>query len=91
MLRDPDAQGKDIAYTVVTRGPNLGKAIRTQRFRYTLWHTGEELYDLDTDPHEQRNLANSSQHKETLERMRRHLSAAEKRACEKKRQNKLGR
>jgi len=30
----------------------------------------EELYDLESDPHEVRNLAGSSQHRETLQRLR---------------------
>jgi N-sulfoglucosamine sulfohydrolase len=33
----------------------------------------EELYDTQLDPHEVRNLAGSAEHRETLERMRRHL------------------
>ena len=49
MLRDPSSDGREFAYTVVTRGKKLGKAIRTPRFRYTLWPTGEELYDLQND------------------------------------------
>ncbi len=56
MLRDPASPGKDIAYTVVRRGNlrlgknapdqyekpliKLGKAIRTDRWRYTLWPKG---------------------------------------------------
>ncbi len=77
MLRDPTSSGKEIAYTVVTRGDKLGKAIRTQRHRYTWWPTGEELYDLSKDPREQTNLANSPQHEKTLETMRTNLTKAE--------------
>ena len=85
MLRDPASSGKDVVYTVVTRGKPLGKAIRTQRYRYTQWPTGEELYDLATDPHERTNLANSPKHVVTLETMRTNLTSAEAKAVARKR------
>jgi iduronate 2-sulfatase len=85
MLRDPTSSGKDVAYTVVTRGKVLGKAIRTLRHRYTLWSTGEELYDLTTDPQEQTNLAHSSEHARTLAEMQTKLMNAEAKAVAKRR------
>lgn len=85
MLRDPASSGKDTAYTVVTRGKVLGKAVRTQRHRYTLWPTGEELYDLTTDPREQTNLAHSSEHAQTLVSMQTKLKNAETKAVSKRR------
>ena len=80
MLADPEAKGKEVAYTVVTRGRYLGKAIRTQRYRYTEWPTGEELYDLVTDPREEANLASSPNHAATLQRMRKRLKEIETQA-----------
>lgn len=77
MLRDPASSGKEFVYTVVMRGDKLGKALRTQRHRYTWWPTGEELYDLSKDPHEETNLARSPKHTETLESMRKKLTSAE--------------
>ena len=88
MLRAPRTPGKEIAYTVVTRGKNLGKAIRTQRYRYTLWPTGEELYDLDTDPHEQTNLASEPSRTATLVKMRAHLVGAEANAASHRKDSK---
>lgn len=76
LLRDPTLDGKEFAYTVVTRGKNLGQAIRTQRYHYNRWHTGEELYDLMSDPHEQTNLAPLKEHAKTLQVMRKHLDSA---------------
>ena len=85
MLNDPDSIGKEVVYTVVTRGELFGKAIRTQRYRYTLWPTGEELYDLWDDPQEETNLASVSKHNATLEVMREHLAATETKAIAQKR------
>lgn len=77
MLRNPDTAGKDVAYTVVSRGENLGKAIRTDRWRYTRWPVGEELFDLQNDPSEKHNLASSATSSETITRMRQLLAMAE--------------
>jgi arylsulfatase A-like enzyme len=85
MLRNPGLAGKQVAYTVVTRGPKLGKAIRTARWRYTSWPGGEELYDLKNDPEEESNLANSQQLSDTLRIMRAHLADIESRARSEKR------
>ena len=80
MLRDPESSGKEIAYTVVTRGQELGKAIRTQRYHYTWWPAGEELYDLNQDPNEESNLVKLPAHFGTLQDMRKKLMEAEAKA-----------
>jgi len=85
MLRDPTAQGKERAYTVVSRGAELGKAIRTDRWRYATWPDGEELYDLDNDLAEHHNLAKSEEHAATLAAMRASLARAEAYAAAAKR------
>jgi len=83
MLTDPDADGKNVVYTVVARGSKLGKALRTKRWRYAKWVDGEELYDLNNDVEEHHNLAKSAEHASVLGIMRAHLSHIEKMAGEK--------
>ena len=59
LLGHPERPGqKKYAYSVVSRGKELGYAIRNQRWRYGKWPDGEELYNLSRDPDEKRNLAN---------------------------------
>ena len=81
ILKDAAAPGKDVAYTVVARGPKLGKAIRTDRWRYTLWPDGEELYDLTNDVVEHHNLAKMPDQEENLKTLRSLLDQTEKRAA----------
>ena len=73
MLEDATAPGKEAAYTVVMRGEFMGKAIRTGPWRYARWPGGEELYNLDKDPREQKNLVRSSEHAAILKQMRNRL------------------
>ena len=79
-LKDANAPGKEAVYTIVTRGQNFGKAIRTKRWRYARWPDGEELYDLANDPEEHVNLAGNDSHADLFKTMRGHLHEAETRA-----------
>ena len=60
-LKDPQAPRAKPAYSVLRRGKTWGKAVYTERYRYTEWgdHAGKgvELYDHKADPKEYTNLA----------------------------------
>ena len=66
LLDDPERGVKQGAVTVVTRGKKLGRSVRTERWRYTEWNPGAELYDHDADPREMKNLAEDPAYAETV-------------------------
>lgn len=83
-LADPQAPGKDAAFTVVSHSDvkatvpldadKMGRSVRTERYRYTEWFDGSaELYDYERDPNEWHNLAGDPQHAETVARLRKLL------------------
>ncbi len=85
LLDRPGRMGKKrAAYTVVSRGTQLGRAVRNQRSRYGKWPDGEELYDLRDDPEEKNNLAARPRLAGQLEEMR-ELHAAMQREASSKR------
>ncbi|MDI6449009.1 sulfatase [Anaerobaca lacustris] len=63
LLCDPLQPWKRAAFTVCATADAIGRSVRTKRWRYTDWQSRTaasrqfELYDLDTDPWEQTNLA----------------------------------
>ncbi|MBL9188886.1 MAG: sulfatase [Opitutaceae bacterium] len=90
LLRDPAAQGKNHAYTVVRRGEDLGRSVRFDRWRYTEWGPPgqSELYNLATDPNEWTNLARVPEHAGLVRRAaqllaERRAAAAQQRAAAK--------
>jgi len=82
LLSNPEAEWSRPAYTQVTRGGAraaaarrmMGRSVRTERYRYTEWGEngaqGSQLYDMDSDPQEARNLAADPANAETLTNMR---------------------
>ncbi|MBC8128653.1 MAG: sulfatase [Gloeobacteraceae cyanobacterium ES-bin-144] len=69
LLENPTAAWSRPAYTQVQRGDFPGHSVRTERWRYTEWdfgNKGAELYDHQSDPQENTNLAADSQHAATV-------------------------
>jgi uncharacterized sulfatase len=66
LLDDPSAPRTRPAFTQVLRaGQQMGRSVRTERWRYTEWDEGRagvELYDHDSDPREHHNLAADPHH-----------------------------
>ncbi len=61
LLDNPTAAWDKPAFTLVAREDWLGRSVRTERWCYTEWdfgRRGTELYDLQADPQESKNLAN---------------------------------
>ena len=71
VLLDPTQTVKTAAFTYSERGGDtLATSVRTKRYRYTLWPSGEaELYDHELDPHEHVNLALDPEHSTVVEEM----------------------
>jgi arylsulfatase A-like enzyme len=61
LLNNPTAKWNQPAYTVTKFGQNIGKAVRTERWRYVEYDDGGAmLFDRQKDPHELKNLASDA-------------------------------
>ncbi len=74
LLDNPRAKWNQPAYTVTQIQNNIGKAVRTERWRYAEWPSGEDggamLFDRAHDPHELKNLANDPAHAKVVKEMK---------------------
>jgi arylsulfatase A-like enzyme len=71
LLNNPTAKWNNPAYTVTLFGKNLGKAVRTERWRYAEWDDGGAmLFDRQKDPHELKNLAGDAAHAKVVAEMK---------------------
>jgi len=78
LLDDPSAPGKPAALSQYPRGRAMGRSMRTDRYRLTLWQGrkdperlhGVELYDHRSDPGENVNLAGREENAALAERLR---------------------
>jgi arylsulfatase A-like enzyme len=76
VLEDPARSVKDAAFTQLRRGNYDGYSIRTEKWRYTLWddgRQGEQLYDMQADPSELKNLAADAAYAEVVSELRQRL------------------
>lgn len=82
VLKNPESKGKKVVYTVVTRGKELGRSIRSQRWRFAQWGSPDqvELYDLEQDRYEYTNLAQDPEFSSQSRKMKALLRKARQRA-----------
>ncbi|NOZ19584.1 MAG: sulfatase [Planctomycetes bacterium] len=79
LMDEPNRPWKTAAFSQYPRGGRMGYSMRTDRYRYTEWGIlGEapyarELYDHQTDPGENVNLANQPEHKDLVAKLSRQL------------------
>ena len=72
-LADPDARAEDEVLSSAARSAGrVGRSARSARWRFTEWPDGSaELYDHQADAQEITNLAARSEHRATIEELRR--------------------
>ena len=77
LLKNPRARWENnAAYTVTMFQNKLGRAVRTERFRYAEWdegRSGRMLFDETRDPHELKNLAEDPAYAKTVAEMKKLL------------------
>jgi iduronate 2-sulfatase len=75
LLEDAEAPWPHPAYTVMSlgdkKGGELARSVVSENYRYTEWGSRNqaELYNLEQDPGEQRNLAADPAHREARAQM----------------------
>ena len=71
VTKDTSLQVRKEAYTVVTRGKLMGRAIRKDSWVYAHWGSDRdvELYNMDKDPKQYNNLAKDPEYAKVLKQM----------------------
>ena len=73
LMKDPARPWKTAAFSQYPRGRVMGYSMRTDRYRFTRWQARDgaavatELYDHQSDPAENVNLADQPKHRKTVE------------------------
>lgn len=81
LLESPEGPGKNVAYTVVSRGGDLARGIRDREYTFLHYPDGSvQLFDAG-DFAERNNLADDPGHARALERMKRLLEETSRRAA----------
>lgn len=70
LLENPEAAWDKPARAFSKHGRVLGRAVRTERWRFVDWGGEAELYDHSSDPHEMKNLAADPAHAETVRELK---------------------
>jgi len=82
LLDDPKRPWDKAAFSEYPKGGHQGTAMRTDRYRYVEWRNkkgdlaASELYDHQTDPQENENVAEQPANAPVMERLARQLRAA---------------
>jgi iduronate 2-sulfatase len=76
LLGNPDLPWKKAAFSQYPRGRTMGYSMRTDRYRYTEWRglktkalTARELYDLQTDPRSNLNVATLQENEPVVKKL----------------------
>jgi iduronate 2-sulfatase len=81
VLQSPERPWKSAAFSQYPRGKVMGYSMRTDRYRYTEWAepgkppVGVELYDHQSDPAENANIAAKPEHADLIKRLAGQLHA----------------
>jgi iduronate 2-sulfatase len=80
VLKDPEAEVNDAAFSWYPSGPWLGLAMRTGDWRYVEWTqpgkpTGCELFHQPTDPQNNNNVADKPEHAEVMKQLAAQLAS----------------
>ncbi|MEM7383411.1 MAG: sulfatase-like hydrolase/transferase, partial [Verrucomicrobiota bacterium] len=69
LLKDPDSEWPHVSITYLGKPGNYG--LSGKRWRYIHYDNGdEELYDIESDPHEWTNLATRAEHSQQIARLK---------------------